>query len=246
MIEVQNKSERLQKRIAKSGVTSRRKAEELIIQGKVRVNQKIVTELGTKVTDKDKIEVNNIPITEEQKVYYLLYKPRGIITSAKDDKGRKTVLDYFTNVPERIYPVGRLDYDSSGILVLTNDGDFANLLMHPRHKINKVYVAKIKGIPEQKELQSLKKGIRDQNELLKLKSYKVISKDTKQNTMVLQIVLQEGKNRHIRRMMEGLGYPVQKLKREQYGMLNLKGLQPGKYRKLTAKEIDELKKIGQK
>lgn len=246
MIEVQNKSERLQKRIAKSGVTSRRKAEELIVQGKVRVNQKIVTELGTKVTDKDKIEVNNIPITEEQKVYYLLYKPRGIITSAKDDKGRKTVLDYFTDIPERIYPVGRLDYDSSGILVLTNDGDFANLLMHPRHKINKVYVAKIKGIPEQKELQSLKKGIRDQNELLKLKSYKVISKDTKQNTMVLQIVLQEGKNRHIRRMMEGLGYPVQKLKREQYGMLNLKGLQPGKYRKLTAKEIDELKKAGQK
>ena len=246
MIEVQNKSERLQKRIAKSGVTSRRKAEELIVQGKVRVNQKIVTELGTKVTEKDKIEVNNIPITEEQKVYYLLYKPRGIITSAKDDKGRKTVLDYFTDIPERIYPVGRLDYDSSGILVLTNDGDFANLLMHPRHKINKVYVAKIKGIPEQKELQSLKKGIRDQNELLKLKSYKVISKDTKQNTMVLQIVLQEGKNRHIRRMMEGLGYPVQKLKREQYGMLNLKGLQPGKYRKLTAKEIDELKKAGQK
>jgi len=246
VIEVQNKSERLQKRIAKSGVTSRRKAEELIVQGKVRVNQKIVTELGTKVTDKDKIEVNNIPITEEQKVYYLLYKPRGIITSAKDDKGRKTVLDYFTDIPERIYPVGRLDYDSSGILVLTNDGDFANLLMHPRHKINKVYVAKIKGIPEQKELQSLKKGIRDQNELLKLKSYKVISKDTKQNTMVLQIVLQEGKNRHIRRMMEGLGYPVQKLKREQYGMLNLKGLQPGKYRKLTAKEIDELKKAGQK
>ncbi|HIS28499.1 MAG TPA: rRNA pseudouridine synthase [Candidatus Avamphibacillus intestinigallinarum] len=243
---MQNKSERLQKRIAKSGVTSRRKAEELIVQGKVRVNQKIVTELGTKVTDKDKIEVNNIPITEEQKVYYLLYKPRGIITSAKDDKGRKTVLDYFTDIPERIYPVGRLDYDSSGILVLTNDGDFANLLMHPRHKINKVYVAKIKGIPEQKELQSLKKGIRDQNELLKLKSYKVISKDTKQNTMVLQIVLQEGKNRHIRRMMEGLGYPVQKLKREQYGMLNLKGLQPGKYRKLTAKEIDELKKAGQK
>src|SRR5699024_12533241 len=115
-----------------------------------------------------------------------------------------------------------------------------------RHKVNKVYVAKIKGIPEPRELQSLKKGISDKNELLKLKSYKVISKDTKQNTMVLQIVLQEGKNRHIRRMMEGLGYPVQKLKREQYGMLNLKGLQQGKYRKLNAKEIDEVKRAGQK
>jgi len=243
---VQDKAERLQKKIAKSGITSRRKAEELIVQGRVRVNQKIVTELGTKVTDKDKIEVNDIPITEEKKVYYLLYKPRGIITSAKDDKGRKTVLDYFPDISERIYPVGRLDYDSSGILVLTNDGDFANLLMHPRHKVNKVYVAKIKGIPEPRELQSLKKGISDKNELLKLKSFKVLSKDTKQNTMVLQIVLQEGKNRHIRRMMEGLGYPVQKLKREEYGILNLKGLQPGKYRKLTAKEIEELKKQGQK
>lgn len=243
---MQDKAERLQKKIAKSGITSRRKAEELIVQGRVRVNQKIVTELGTKVTDKDKIEVNDIPITEEKKVYYLLYKPRGIITSAKDDKGRKTVLDYFPDISERIYPVGRLDYDSSGILVLTNDGDFANLLMHPRHKVNKVYVAKIKGIPEPRELQSLKKGISDKNELLKLKSFKVLSKDTKQNTMVLQIVLQEGKNRHIRRMMEGLGYPVQKLKREEYGILNLKGLQPGKYRKLTAKEIEELKKQGQK
>lgn len=243
---MQDKAERLQKKIAKSGITSRRKAEELIVQGRVRVNQKIVTELGTKVTDKDKIEVNDIPITEEKKVYYLLYKPRGIITSAKDDKGRKTVLDYFPDISERIYPVGRLDYDSSGILVLTNDGDFANLLMHPRYKVNKVYVAKIKGIPEPRELQSLKKGISDKNELLKLKSFKVLSKDTKQNTMVLQIVLQEGKNRHIRRMMEGLGYPVQKLKREEYGILNLKGLQPGKYRKLTAKEIEELKKQGQK
>src|SRR5699024_8258708 len=157
------KSERLQKRIAKSGVTSRRKAEELIVQCMVRVNQKIVTELGTKVTDKDKIEVNNIPITEEQKVYYLLYKQRGIITIAKDDIGLQTELGYIIEITERIYPVGSLNYDSSSILVLTNDGNFANLLMHPLHKINKVYVAKIKGIPEQKELLSLKKGIPDQN-----------------------------------------------------------------------------------
>ena len=137
--------ERLQKVIAQSGVTSRRKAEELITAGKVRVNGEIVTELGTKVSDKDRIEVNGEILEKEVKEYYLLNKPRGVVTTTSDDKGRKTVVDLIpTNA--RIYPVGRLDYDTTGVLLLTNDGDFANILMHPSSEVEKVYVAKLNGI----------------------------------------------------------------------------------------------------
>lgn len=237
--------ERLQKVIAQSGITSRRKAEQLILEGKVRVNHQTVTELGTKVSKKDDIEVEGVPIQKEQHVYYLFYKPRGVISSVKDDKGRKVVIDYFEEITERIYPVGRLDYDSSGILILTNDGEFANSLMHPRYEVSKLYVTKVKGIPSQDALNKLRKGIKSEGDLLKVKSYKVLSTDRKRNTAILEIVLQEGKNRHIRRMMEALGYPVAKLKREKYGTLELTGLQPGKYRKLTAQEVDQLKKAGQ-
>ena len=135
--------ERLQKVIASSGVTSRRKAEELITAGKVKVNGEVVTELGTKVTDKDRIEVDNVLISKEVKEYYLLNKPRGVVTTTSDDKGRKTVVDLIpTNA--RIYPVGRLDYDTTGVLLLTNDGDFANILMHPASEVEKVYMAKLK------------------------------------------------------------------------------------------------------
>src|SRR5690606_141484 len=122
--------ERLQKVIAQSGLTSRRKAEQLIVEGKVKVNNQIVTTLGTKVGPQDEIEVDGVPLEKEAPVYYMLYKPRGVISSVKDDKGRKTVLDFFPEVEERIYPIGRLDYDSSGLILLTNDGEFANLLMH--------------------------------------------------------------------------------------------------------------------
>ncbi|WP_047985409.1 pseudouridine synthase [Ornithinibacillus californiensis] len=235
-----NTYERLQKVIAQSGVTSRRKAEKLILEGKVKVNNKVVKELGTKVSPDDKIEVEGIPLEKEIPVYYLLYKPRGVISSVKDEKGRKVVTDFFPDVEERIYPVGRLDYDTSGILLLSNDGEFANKIMHPKFGVEKVYVAKIKGIPSKIELAQLRKGVRDKGEVLKAIRYRVISTDKKKNVSVLELTLREGKNRHVRRMMEQLGYPVLKLKRERYGLLTLDGLRIGEYRKLNPKEVKQM------
>lgn len=238
-----NTYERLQKVIAQSGVTSRRKAEELIVAGKVKVNGKVITELGTKVSSDDRIEVEGVELVKEPPVYYLFYKPRGVISSVKDDKGRKVVTDFFPEIDERIYPIGRLDYDTSGILLLTNDGEFANLVMHPKHGVEKVYVAKIKGIPSKVELARLRKGVKDKNEILKAIRYQVISTDKKKNTTILELTLREGKNRHVRRMMEQLGYPVVKLKREKYGLLTLDGLRVGEYRTLNPKEVKQMRNL---
>ncbi|QHE52567.1 pseudouridine synthase [Pontibacillus sp. HMF3514] len=234
--------ERLQKVIANSGFTSRRKAEELIQDGQVKVNGKVVTELGTKVGPNEKVVVNGIPIEKEEPVYHLLYKPRGVISSVEDDKGRKTVLDFFPQVTQRIYPVGRLDYDTSGLIILTNDGEFAQSLMHPKHGIDKVYVAKVKGIPTKEELHELKKGIEVDGEFLKAVHTKILSTDRKKGTAIVQMILHEGKNRQIRRMFEAMGYPVAKLKRERYAFLTTQGLQPGESRELTPYEVKMLKK----
>ena len=144
-------AERLQKVMANAGVASRRASEKMILDGRVRVNGKVIKELGQKVDGNDVIEVDGHLIEREEKVYYLFYKPRGVISAAKDDKGRKVVTDYFTDYSERVYPVGRLDYDTSGLLLLTNDGELANRLMHPRYKVNKTYVAKVKGIVQNDE-----------------------------------------------------------------------------------------------
>lgn len=232
--------ERLQKVIAQSGLTSRRKAEQLILAGKVKVNGKTVTTLGTKIGPKDEIEVDGVPLEKEATVYFMLYKPRGVISSVKDEKGRKTVLDFFPEVEERIYPVGRLDYDSSGLIILTNDGEFANILMHPRHGIEKVYVAKLKGIPSKEELAQIIKGVKSERDILRALRYKVLSVDRRKKSMILELILVEGKNRHVRRMMEAIGYPVEKLKRERYGILTLDGLTPGESRPLTPKEVKQL------
>ncbi|MGY0691813.1 pseudouridine synthase [Virgibacillus sp. FSP13] len=241
-----NTLERLQKVIAKSGITSRRKAEQLIVDGNVKVNGKVTTELGTKVSNNDEIEVNGVPLQKETPVYFMLYKPRGVISSVKDDKNRKVVTDFFPDVKERIFPIGRLDYDSSGIIILTNDGEFANLLMHPRYGVDKVYVAKIKGIPRKNELNILRKGVKADKDLLKAVHYNVLSTDKDSQTSIIEITLHEGKNRHIRRMMEQIGYPVVKLKREQYGMLNLKGLKPGEFRALTPHEVKKMRQEASK
>ncbi len=246
VIYMTNKFERLQKVIAKSGVTSRRKAEQLITDGKVKVNGSITTELGTKVSTADEIEVNGVPLQQEALVYYMLYKPRGVISSVKDDKNRKVVTDFFPGIQERIFPIGRLDYDSSGIILLTNDGEFANHLMHPRYGIEKVYVAKVKGIPSKPELNKLRKGIKVDRDILKAVGYKFLSTDKDTNTAIIEITLQEGKNRHIRRMMEQLGYPVTKLKRERYGVLTLKGLKPGESRPLTPHEVKMMRQQASK
>ncbi|MFD2630727.1 pseudouridine synthase [Oceanobacillus kapialis] len=241
-----DKNERLQKVIAQSGLTSRRKAEGYITDGKVKVNGQVVTELGTKVAPSDTIEVDGIPVEKEEFVYYMLYKPRGVISSVKDEKGRKVVTDLLAEIPERVYPVGRLDYDSSGILLLTNDGEFANMLMHPKYEVDKVYVAKVKGLPSKTDLAQLKKGVKEGQDILKAVNYNVLSVDKKKDSMLLELTLREGKNRHVRRMMEGLGYPVEKLKRESYGILTLDGLQPGKYRALTPKEIKQMRNLALK
>ncbi|MGP4041379.1 pseudouridine synthase [Gracilibacillus sp. D59] len=235
--------ERLQKVIAKSGITSRRKAEKMIVNGLVEVNGKVVTELGTKVTDQDEVKVEGVPIEKEKLLYFLFYKPRGVITSVSDDKNRKTVTDFFEEYQERLYPVGRLDYDTSGILIMTNDGDFTNLLLHPSHQINKEYIVKTEGIPSKEKLQLFKKGIRSDGDILKAKQVKLMSTDQKKKTAIIKVVLHQGKNRQVRRMFEAIGTPVQKLKREKFGFLTLDGLNAGDHRELTPQEVADLKKL---
>ncbi|MDP4105752.1 MAG: pseudouridine synthase [Bacillota bacterium] len=235
--------ERLQKVIARAGIASRRKAEELIIGGKVKVNGQIVKELGTKVSSADKVEVNEIPIEREIPVYFLLYKPRGVISSVQDDKGRKVVTDFFLNIKERIYPVGRLDYDTSGLIIMTNDGEFANILMHPRGEIEKVYVAKTKGIPSKESLRKLEKGIMLDDGKTAPAKVKMLSLDKKKETSIIEIAIHEGRNRQVRRMFEAIGHEVLKLKRERYGFLTLAGLTAGDARELTPHEVKQLRAL---
>lgn len=228
--------ERLQKVIAASGVASRRKAEELITAGKVKVNGEVVTELGTKVTDKDRVEVNGEILSKETKEYYLLNKPRGVVTTTSDDKGRKTVVDLIPT-SARIYPVGRLDYDTTGVLLLTNDGEFANILMHPTSEVDKVYMAKLKGIIKGEQINALKDGIMLDDNLVKASRVKLKKVDQKTNTCMVQITIHEGKNHQVKRMFEAVGYEVLKLKREREAFFDLKDLQSGEFRKLTPKEV---------
>lgn len=228
--------ERLQKRIAQAGVASRRKAEELIISGKVKVNGKTITELGTKVDNHDEIEVDGKIITMEDKEYYLLNKPRGVITTTDDDKNRKTVIDLI-DTTARIYPVGRLDYDTTGALLLTNDGEFANIMMHPANEIDKVYLAKLNGIIKGEQIQTLKKGVKLDNVVVKASRVKLKKVNIENNTSMVEITIHEGKNHQVKRMFEAVGYQVDKLTRERIGIFQLEGLRSGEYRKLTPKEV---------
>lgn len=232
--------ERLQKVIAHAGIASRRKAEELILAGRVKVNGVTIKELGAKAGSKDRVEVDDVPIYQEEPVYFVLYKPRGVISAVTDDKGRKTVVDYFTDVPERIYPVGRLDYDTSGLLLLTNDGAFAQRLTHPKHEVDKVYVAKVKGIADQKNLYPLTKGMRIEGHRLAPARYEILSTDKVAQTSIVSLTIHEGRNHQVKNMFQAIGLPVQKLKREKYGELTLAGLRPGEFRQLSRKEITSL------
>lgn len=235
--------ERLQKVIAKSGYTSRRKAEQLIVDGKVMVNGEIVTELGTKVKKSDLIIVDGKAIENENKVYYLLYKPKGMICSASDELGRPCVVDLFEDIEERIYPVGRLDYDSTGLLLMTNDGDFANLIMHPSSHLEKIYDITVKGIVSGETLHKLEKGIYlDGTKTLPCK-IKVTNKNMEHKNTRMLIRLVEGKNRQVRRMFESVGHNLMRLHRVSIGCVNLKGLAPGEYRILKPQEVKDLKKL---
>ena len=227
---------RLQKAIADLGYCSRRKAEELIVNGKVFVNGKRVTELGTKVNLTDTIRVNNEILVEQQKEYYMFNKPREVVSTTSDDKGRKTVLDYF-DTDKRIYPVGRLDYDTTGLILLTNDGEFANLMMKPNSNIEKTYIAKINGIMPKEDLVILKKGIIIDKRKCVPDRVKVKSIDKKSNTSIIEITIHEGKNHEIKKMFEYFKLDVLKLKRISYGTLKLGNLQSGNYKKLSIKEV---------
>jgi 23S rRNA pseudouridine2605 synthase len=235
--------ERLQKVIAHAGVSSRRKAEEWIQEGRVKVNGTVVKELGIKVGPNDKVEVNGVPLEKEKPVYFLFYKPRGVISAVSDDKNRKVVTDYFYEIEERIYPVGRLDYDTSGLLLMTNDGDFANVLMHPKHEVDKVYVAKVKGIPLRESLKKLEKGIVLEDGKTAPAKVKFLSSDKKKQTSIIEITIHEGRNRQVRRMFDAIGHPVQKLKRERYGFLTLQGLTAGDARELTPHEVKQMRAL---
>lgn len=238
--------ERLQKVIAYAGVASRRKAEQLILEGKVKVNGKVVNTLGTKVSNSDVIEVNGIKLEKEDKVYYLLYKPRGVLSTVSDDKGRKTVMDFFKNkVHERIFPVGRLDYDTSGLLLLTNDGEFANLMTHPKYKIEKTYIARLKGIPTIENLKKLQKGIMLEDGKTAPAKVSMTTVDRKANKAICEITIHEGRNRQVRRMFDAIGTPVVKLKRERYAFLDLTGLNPGEYRELSKHEVKRLRVLAE-
>lgn len=230
---------RLQKAIADSGFCSRRKAEEYIVNGKVLVNSKIVTELGTKVDEKDEIIVDGNAIVNQDKEYYVFYKPRGVICSTNDEKGRKTVLDFFES-NKRLYPVGRLDYDTTGIIFLTNDGDFTNMILHPKNNIPKIYIAKLEGIIDGYSIKKIKSGVIIDGVKIIPDRVKLKSTDKKSNTCIVEIIIHDGRNHEIKKIFETVNHNVIKLKRESIGFIDLTGLKSGEYRKLSIKEVKQL------
>ena len=231
---------RINKYIAHAGVASRRKAEELIKQGLVTLNGQVVTELATTVKSGDRVEVEGQPIYNEEKVYYLLNKPRGVISSVRDDKGRQTVVDLLPEVKERIYPVGRLDWDTSGLLILTNDGDFTDKMLHPRHEIDKVYVARVKGLASKDNLRPLTKGIVIDGKKTQPARYHIVKTDREKNRSVVELTIHEGRNHQVKKMFEAVGLMVDKLSRTRFGTLDLSGLNSGEARRLNKKEISQL------
>lgn len=232
--------ERLQKVIANSGVTSRRKAEDLIKSGKVRVNGKIVDTMGATVSGNDIVEVDGVTISRDvKKVYYLLNKPRGVITSVSDDKNRKTVVDLI-NTDLRIYPVGRLDYDTTGLLILTNDGNLTDILIRPRNNISKTYVAKIEGLLNKEDTIRLRNGIYIEGRKVDIIDFKIKDKDREHNTSLVEITIVEGRNHIVKKIFESLRHPVIRLTRIKFGFLDIKGLKSGEYRELSLKEVKRL------
>ncbi len=233
---------RLQKFLATCGVASRRKSEELISNGRVKVNGNIITEMGFKVNpETDQVSVDNKTITlEERKVYIMLNKPKGYVTTVSDQFNRKKVTD-LVDVSCRVFPVGRLDYNTSGLLILTNDGELTFRLTHPKFKVEKVYIAKIKGIPTKEELNNFEKGLRIENYITAPAKIKILKKS--KDSCTVEITIREGKNRQVRKMCDAIGHPVLELKRIKMGRINLGDLEVGNWRYFTEREIDYLKKL---
>ena len=234
--------ERLQKFLANAGVASRRKCEELILQGKITVNEKKICELGTKVSENDIVKYNGKIIkSQEEKIYILLNKPIGYVTTAKDQFGRDTVLD-LVKINKRIVPVGRLDMYTSGALILTNDGEFVNKLTHPKNEINKTYNVTVTGKVEKKEITQLENGVKiDENYITKPAKVKILKIDEEKNISRIQITIHEGKNRQVRKMCDAIGKKVLALHRSKIGNIDVKDLKIGTWRYLTSKEILNLK-----
>ena len=231
--------ERLQKVIANSGYCSRRKAEELISKNLVKVDGVIVNTLGVKVDSNAVIEIDGKALNRETKEYILLYKPRGVVSTASDDKGRKTVVDLI-DTDKRLYPVGRLDYDTTGALLLTNDGELSNLLTSPKSLVDKTYIAKVEGFFTSKDLKLMEHGVNIDGYLTQKCNVKIKKYDKKNNVTFVYVTIHEGKNHQVKKMFESLGFNVIKLKREKFGNLSLDGLSSGKYRKLNIKEVHTL------
>ncbi len=234
--------ERLQKVMAACGVASRRKCEEIILAGRVKVNGATVTELGTKVSKKDDILVDGKSINKQQLVYYVLYKPTGYLTAVSDNLGRRTVMDLIDNETKktRIFPVGRLDYDTSGVLLLTNDGDLSYKLTRSQREIEKVYQVRVNGIINQEAVTKLIKGVMIDGVMTKRAKVEVLDLDKKNQSSLLVLTITEGRNRQVRKMCEAVGFEVKKLKRLSFGGVTLDGLRIGEYRQLKPHEVKVL------
>ncbi|MCR5067536.1 MAG: rRNA pseudouridine synthase [Erysipelotrichaceae bacterium] len=237
--------ERLQKVIARAGIASRRKAEELITQGRVKVNGEIVDKLGSQVSSSDVITVDDKPLNREELVYYLLNKPRKYVSTAADEHGRAKVIDLI-DCKERIFPVGRLDYDSSGLLILTNDGEFANMLTHPKFHIPKTYHVTIKGILSKNDLLSLRRGIVLDDGVKTMRSeVQMVNYDREADKCTIDITIYEGRNRQVRRMIEALGFEVSRLHRTRFGTVVDDQIPSGSYRRLRPHEIKSLRQMAE-
>lgn len=236
---------RLQKAMSQLGLCSRRKAEELIALGKVKVNGKLVIEMGTLVSLDDDIEIvgeTNVKKNfEKDTVTFLFNKPLGVVSSSKDDRGRKVVIDYFKDEKYRLYPVGRLDYNTSGALLISNDGELTNLVTHPSTHLNKTYIATIDGYVLDQHLLELENGVELSDGMTEPAIIKVIARNTARS--IISLTIHEGRNRQVRRMFEHFNYHVKNLHRESIGFLTLQGIERGKYRKLSVDEVDKIKNI---
>ncbi len=236
--------QRLQKIISQAGIASRRKAEELILQGRVKVNGKIVRTLGAKTDpEKDRIKLNGRLIQPRQPmVYLMLNKPKGYVTTLKDPQGRPTVIELLKGVHQRVYPIGRLDFDAEGLLLFTNDGQLAEHLMHPRYEISRTYLVKVKGVLSDQEIQRLETGVSLMDGMTAPCRIQKVRK-TAENSWI-ELTTHEGRNRQVKRMLEHVGHPVLKLKRIRFAGIELTGLEVGEYRYLAGKVIQQLKKVG--
>lgn len=243
-MEEKMEEKRLQKFLAECGVASRRKCEEYILQGKVKVNGITVTELGTKVVpgkDIVTIEGKEVALTQERKVYILLNKPVGYVTTVSDERERPTVMELLKDVKEKVVPVGRLDMYTSGLLLFSNDGDFIYKVTHPKHETTKTYIVKVRGIPTEKDLQKLKNGVKIEDYTTSPASrVELLLKDNVNDVSRILIEIHEGRNRQVRKMCEAIGLSVIALKREGVGNLTCEGVERGKWRYLTQEEVQKI------